>query len=238
MGNIQDVYRLLDSLTADQRRNVFAHLRKEFPIHPLEQRVSTQAEVILEAFDRAGPFTFRMFRGVIAEAAFALEVVDQLEGWSDVTPAGEHPFDFQLRDDVGQVKVQVKLQRSEGSQPLVTGRQRRDGLPADMFIVETDKSRKGTDASGNSTRGYRFGSFDILAVSLFPSTLDWSRFRYTLERWLWPRPGDAEWIYKYQPVAREPNNDWTDDFETAVEWFRSGLEKRIAQDDRQVGLGL
>jgi hypothetical protein len=88
-----------------------------------------------------------------------------------------------------------------------------------MFLVETDKSRKGTDSSGESTRGYRFESFDILAVSLFPSARDWSRFRYTLERRLWPRPSNAEWIYKYQPVAKAPNDDWTDDFAT---------DKRIA----------
>lgn len=236
MTELEQVHRLLEALTAEQRRQVFDRLRKEFPIHPLEQRVATQAEVILEAFDRAGPFTFRMFRGVIAEAAFAINIVDRLDAWEDETRSGEHPYDFRLRGPEGEpVRVQVKLQRSGAGEPLVTTSRRKDRLPAGMFVVETDKSRQGLDASGQSTRGYRFGSFDILAVSLFPSTQDWSRFRYTLERWLWPRPTNPEWIYKYQPVAREADEDWTDDFQVAVEWLRSGVEKRIAQG-RGVGL--
>ena len=28
-------------------------------------------------------------------------------------------------------------------------------------------------------------------------------------------------IFKYQPVASAPNEDWTDVFQTAVKWFRS-----------------
>jgi len=230
LTEIAQVIQLLETLTEDQRRQVFDRLRQEFPIHSLEKRLATSAEVILEAFDRAGPFTFRMIRGVIAEASFAIEVVNQLEGWMEETPEGEHPYDFLLRDAVGTVRVQVKLQRSEAGKPLSTSARRRDGLPPGMFVVETDKSRKGADSSGQSTRGYRFGSFDILAVSLFPSEGDWSRFVYTVERWLWPRPLDPKWIYKYQPLADTPNEDWTDNFDSAVKWFRSGVSKRIGQE--------
>jgi len=213
---------------------IFDQLRGEFQLHPLEADLGAPAEVILESFSRAGPLTRRMIRGVIAEAAFALEVVAKLEGWADVTPAGEHAYDLLLRDNQGpDVRVQVKLQRSEGGKPLVT----RSGklLRGGMYIAETDKSRRGTKA-GEATRGYRFGSFDILAVSLFPSTGDWSRFRYTVERWLLPRPDNPDWMYKYQPVAMAPNDDWTDDFETAVRWLRSRVQKYIAGGTPYLGL--
>ena len=233
MTPAEQISRLLDAVDTDQRRAVFDRLRAEFPIHQLETDLAAPAEVILESFSRAGPLTRRMIRGVIAEAAFAIEVVAKLPRWEDVSPPGEHPYDLLLRDGRGpDVRVQVKLQRSEAGAPLITKAGKH--MAGGMFVAETDKSRKGKK-KGAETRGYRFGSFDILAVSLFPSTRDWSGFRYSLERWLLPRPGEPEWMYKYQPVAREPNEDWTDDLETAVQWLRSDVQKRVAggtlQDD-------
>jgi hypothetical protein len=230
MSESEKVQRLIESLSPEARRQVFAALRKEITIHRLEQRLNTSAEVILEAFDRAGPFTFRMIRGVIAEASFAENVVGRLRDWQDVTPPGDHPFDFMLADEQGKIRVQVKLQRSESDTPLVTKPRRKDGLPEGMYLVETDKSRDGSDDVGESTRGYRFGSFDILAVSLWPSTNDWSKFRYTVERWLRPRAEGSDWMYKFQPVSMSANTDWTDDFNQAVEWFRSGWVKTIGTD--------
>ena len=50
---------------------------------------------------------------------------------------------------------------------------------------------------------------------------------YTVGKWLAPDPADKKLIFKYQPVANAPNEDWTDEFETAVGWLRSGKKKTI-----------
>ena len=84
---IEHLLQLLQNCTTEQRRAVFEHLRKEFHIHPLEQRLNAEAEVILEAIARDDTgLTFRMMRGVIAEAAFEIEVVKKLTAWNNTTP--------------------------------------------------------------------------------------------------------------------------------------------------------
>jgi len=86
----------------------------------------------------------------------------------------------------------------------------------------------GDDSSaGGSTRPYHFGEFDLLAVSMQPSTNMWDRFMYTVADWLLPSRTHPSELLKFQPVATAPNHDWTDDFRTAVAWLRSGLEKTI-----------
>jgi hypothetical protein len=220
-----EVLRLLDLCSADERREVFRQLRREFPIHPLESELQTEAEIVLEAISRAGPLTLRMLRGVIAEAAFAVDVVETLHGWSNVTPPGDLAYDFLLADDQGEVRVQVKLQRCLAFKPMWAC----DGyrwLPKDMYAVETQRTRRGTRA-GSSTRPYRFGEFDILAVSMQPSRGTWHAFMYTVARWLIPARDNPNELLKFQPITLEPSADWTDDFETAVEWLRSGIEKTI-----------
>src|SRR5690349_20140389 len=44
---------LLEQCSVQERREIFKHLRREFPIHPLEADLNTQAEVILEAMARS-----------------------------------------------------------------------------------------------------------------------------------------------------------------------------------------
>lgn len=53
-----------------------------------------------------------------------------------------------------------------------------------------------------------------------PSTGKWDRYMYTLGRWLLPgkKPGEMTTM---QPVAKTPNDFWTDDFVTAAAWFRA-----------------
>jgi hypothetical protein len=101
-------------------------------------------------------------------------------------------------------------------------------LPADMYVVETQRTRGGTDPQTNEqTRPYRFGEFDILAVAMQPSTNDWSAFMYTVCNWLIPRPEDSKLILKFQPVAKAPDNTWTNSFTQCVDWLRSGRSERI-----------
>jgi len=100
-------------------------------------------------------------------------------------------------------------------------------LPPDMYVVETQRTRGGKDASGNETRPYRFGEFDILGVSMHPSCNKWDQFLYTVAAWLLPDPNSSNLLLKFQPVAQAPTDTWTNDFGTAVEWFRSGATNRI-----------
>lgn len=162
-----------------------------------------------------------MLRGVIADAAFHTNVVRPLEarGWLNVTPAGNFAFDYKLSDGTLPVTIQVKLQRSEKGVPVVKPGVR-FGLPGDVFITETQKTRTGSDGDGEKTRPYRYGEFDILAVSMQPATGRWDRYMYSLGRWLLPGKAPGT-IATMQPVGQSPNEFWTDDLATAAAWFRA-----------------
>lgn len=185
----------------------------------MEATLNTKAEVILEALSRASDLTLRGVRGIIAEAVFAVEIAKKLDGWTATTPPGNPSYDVALDDGKGQVRIQVKMQRKLKQQPLV-----KNG----MFIVETQKTRSGEKA-GKATRPYGFGDFDILAVCMEPSTRSWTDFRYTLCRWLLPRPDDSTLLRVLQPVSPTPNGDWTDDLRTCLGWLRSRIRKQIAE---------
>ena len=179
---LDQIKKLLVSCSQEQRHSVFQEMRKEFPIHEIERKLNVEAEIILEAISRAGDLTLRGIRGIIAEAAFKTKIVGTLRGWVDNTPAGNHPFDFVLTDSDGSVRVQVKMQRQKIHRPMMANEGYRF-LPPDMFVVETQRTRGGRHpTTGENTRPYKFDEFDILAVSLHPSTGDWSRFLYTVRR--------------------------------------------------------
>ncbi len=225
--NVEEIKALLDKCTEEQRREIFKHLRKYIAIHPIERKLNCSAEIILEAIDRASDLTLRGIRGIIAEASFKYEVLEKLKGWTDVTPDGDSSYDYAIEDAEGKVTIQVKMQRLKDKRPMMANQAYRI-LPSGMFVVETQRTRGGKDQrTGENTRPYRFGEFDILAVSLHPSTGDWSRFRYTVARWLIPMPKKKSLILKFQPVATEPNDVWTDDLLTCILWLRSGVKKTI-----------
>jgi hypothetical protein len=190
----------------------------------LERKWNVSAEVVLEAIARATDLTQRGIRGVIAEATFGNLIVAPLlaAGWKAKTPAGDIPFDYGLEDKVGLVRVQVKNQRNEKKVPKIWKKQ------AGIFVVETQKTRSGKDKKGKDTRPYRFGEFDVLAVCLHPSTGDWESFVYTVGNWLLPREDNKKLIAVYQPANPSATQDWTNDFGTAVSWFRSKTKKTIA----------
>lgn len=232
----QRIRSFLQDSTEDERKYLFRELRRQYRIHELEDSFGAPAEVILEAIFRAPELTRRMLRGVIADAAFAQFVVPMLDahGWKNVTPEGNHSFDHVLDDGNGPISIQVKLQRSEKGSPVITTGTK-FGLAAGMYMVEPQRTRGGTKRGANGeeddskTRPYRYGEFDVIAVSLQPSTRDWMRFRYAPGNWLLPGKGPNE-IATYQPVAMEPNDDWTDDFATVAQWVRSGVRKRIRNE--------
>lgn len=212
---------LLTQCTPEEQETLFRELRQRHIIHEFEQIIGAPAEMILEAVHRAPELTRRMLRGVIADAAFRTFVVPAIEplGWRDVTPDGNFAYDYKLDDGCGPVTIQVKLQRSERQQPVIRPGAKY-GFSGDVFIVETQKTRTGTDGDDNQTRPYRYGEFDVLAVSMQPSTGKWDRYMYTLGRWLLPgkQPGEMATL---QPVAKLPDDFWTDSYSTAAVWFRA-----------------
>lgn len=240
MSDLAEVKRLLDGMDEQNRRLAFAYLRSLLPAHPVEERLMISAEGMLDALDRAGDFTVRMIRGVFAEAAFATDVLPTIsDRWRLIPTSGDPPYDFLLTDVPANVappsgllhptvRLQVKMQRSEGKEPLFANKVWRTRVkwPETHYVVELQKSRKG-EKKGQSTRPYRFGEFDIVAVSLGPARGRWSVFMYTVSRWLIPDPADNRNILLFQPVAAEDNECWTSSFDLAVQWLRSGVERQI-----------
>jgi len=215
-----EVIHFLKACSPDERLEVFRYLRKSIPIHAIEAKLNTTAEIILEAIDRSSDITLRGVRGIITEVAFLIEVLAKLEGWKVSEVANEAPYDFLIEDAVGSVNIQVKMQRKQLGIPLV-----RRG----KFVVEVQRTRTGVDSvTGQPTRPYSFGQFDILAVSMQPSTNEWDNFMYTVGTWLRPRTNTPELIEVMQPIPLEANEDWTDDLGTAIEWVRSRTKKTIA----------
>jgi len=220
MTKRDEVIQLLEQCSPEERLEVFRYLRKSIPIHPIEGKLNTTAEIILEAIDRSNDLTLRGVRGIIAEVAFLIDVLAKLEGWKVIENIGDAPYDFLIEDGVGPVNIQVKMQRKQAGNPLV-----RQG----KFVVEVQRTRTGVNSvTGQPTRPYRFGEFDLLAVSMQPSSNEWNNFFYTVGAWLLPRAEASELIQVMQPIPTEANEDWTDDLSTAIGWFRSGTRKTIS----------
>jgi hypothetical protein len=229
------VKQLIQTLTEDEQREILNYIKSIIGRHPLEEKLNLDAEAILEAIDRANELTIRNIRGVIAEAAFNRFVLSNTDRFKLLAPVGDSSdkYDYLINDDNGEISIQVKLQRSEKGEPKILGN--------GMYAVEVQRTRTGKrklkqkdddSEEGNvlviETRPYPFGQFDILAVCMYPSTGEWNSFMYTVSSWLIPRPKEPHLIKVLQPIARDPNEDWTDDLVTCVMWFRSGQKKQIS----------
>jgi len=237
---VEQIKQIISELTPEQQKEVLRFVKSITPKHPFEERLNIEAETVLSAINRADELILRNIRGVIAEAAFGVYVLNRPSNAYVLLDASgrENSFsDYVIGDKIGGIRVQVKLQRSEKQQPKV--------LPNGYYAVEVQRTRTGLreikskDEEGKETviseetRPYRHGQFDILAVNLYPSTGNWSNFMYTLSRWLVVNPKDKSKIKVMQPIPKEANNDWTDDFETCVTWFRGEVEKSIADPKKE-----
>ena len=232
------VRELLARCSLEERVAIFKELRATHAIHPYEAVVGAPAEMILEAVYRAPELTRRMLRGVIADAAFRTLVVAALglRGWRDVTPEGNFAYDYSVDDGLGPITIQVKLQRSERGAPVVKDG-KRYGFDGEVFMTETQKTRTGTDGEANQTRPYRYGEFDVLAVSMQPSSGTWDSYMYTLGRWLLPGKTAGE-MATLQPVTKVAGEFWTSDFEVVAQWFREAdLGKRMRDLNAQRASG-
>ena len=157
---VEQIRQILGACTPEQRDQIVRLLRIEYRVHRIEREWNTSAEIVLEALARSSDLTQRMFKGILAEAAFKVEVIDKLTDWSDITPTGLHPFDFMVRKGKTQVTIQTKLQRKAAGIPFLFRVPGRRGASTAYYVVETQKSRRGTDrTSGANTRPYRFGEF-------------------------------------------------------------------------------
>jgi hypothetical protein len=83
------ILQLLKACSEDERREILQHIRRTVPIHAIEAKLNTTAEVILEAIDRASDLTLRGIRGIIAEASFLVTIINKLEGWRNIPLNGD-----------------------------------------------------------------------------------------------------------------------------------------------------
>lgn len=219
---IDKAKQLLSTLPESDQRAVLDWLRESFPVHPLEAKWGAPAEVILEAIDRASDLSHRGVLGLIAEASFKVNVIDSLEGWTSHQVQGDAAYDFLITRGEEQFRIQVKRQRMERRVPKVFPRS------SGLFVAETQRTRSGIGSTGESTRPYRFGEFDILAVSMQPSTDDWASFRFAPQSWLLPRPLDPRLLRVMQPVSLTPNHDWSASLLECIERTRSGVHRQVS----------
>ena len=226
-----DICRLIDGASEEERLLVHSYLRQRVPVHTLEREWGTSAEAILTAIARSTDLTLRGIRGILAEASFEETILPKLRaaGWSILPILGDQAYDFLLEKGTARVRIQVKLQRREKGAPKEYAKRSRASLncPAGtMHVVEVQKTRSG-EKKGEKTRPYRYGDFDILAVSLHPSSGDWSRYLFTVGGWLLPRQKQHELIETFQPVPGHPDDYWTDDLSLCIEWLLAGTSKQL-----------
>jgi len=241
--SVEKLRKFIDQCSEQNRRDLKRYLSQLSP-HSLEAEWGIDADTILSAINRSSDLTKRGVRGIIAEAVFVDEIIPAVSnsGWHLVEIDGDHPFDALLKKSDRSARIQVKLQRLEKGQPkLYYPKYYAEGS---LFVVEVQKTRTGekktrakipatgetssmTETFTEQTRPYSFGDFDILAVNMQPSNKDWRSFRYTVASWLLPRPRDERLIEIFQPVAARPNDIWTDDLGTCLEWFENGREARV-----------
>lgn len=222
--------KLVDQCSEKEQAALLDYLKARLPQHPLEKEWGVGGDVILSAIARSNDLTKRGVRGIIAEAIFERFIIGGLDRWETIAFTGDQPFDFLLCAKAGSgdnVRIQVKLQRMKAQRPMRANEANRH-FPADQFVVEVQKTRGGIDPrTGENTRPYRFGEFDILAVNMHPSTRNWNLFLFTLGRWLLSRHADAGLIEIFQPVPNVPNKHWTDSLEQCLEWLAIDEDKKI-----------
>src|ERR1700691_380072 len=71
----EEISRLIDKCSDEEKRIVLKYLRNKAALHPLEIAWNTTAESLLSAIARSGDLTQRGIRGILAEATFEEIVV-------------------------------------------------------------------------------------------------------------------------------------------------------------------
>lgn len=223
MTEPQAIEQIIRNLTADEKKNLLEELRKEIPIHHLEQDWNISAEFVLEAISRSQDITKRGVRGIVAELCFSHYIIEPFlnqPGWSGVTLTESLSYDSLVQHEHGRkIRIQVKNQRVEKGIPLLATKQAKKKFAgyAGWWIAECQRTRNGTDTDGKKTRPYKFDEFDILAVCLHPSTNDWSKFMFIDARNLIPRATDNALIDIMQPVAPTRQGHWYESLKDCID---------------------
>lgn len=216
--NLDALLAAISSCTDEEKLDLFNELRKQISFHNLEREFGIKAERILDAITRGSDLTKRGIRGVIAETVFATEIAPTIRDWIVSNPIGDVAYDVLFERAEKLVRVQVKMQRKGKGAPLL--RRATPKGPKDHFVVEVQRTRSGKTGDGVSTRPYRFGEFDLLAVCMEPSTKDWQSFLYIAATDLAARPGEADRIDTMQPIPPYPALNspiWTTSLPDALE---------------------
>jgi hypothetical protein len=246
--SLEALKKVIDECSQEERKELFQFLRARLPLHPLEIEWAIDGDDVLSSLYRATDLSKRGVRGLIAEFVFERDVLPSVRenGWKLVSiPKGDWPYDSLVERDGKQASIQIKLQRLEAGHPKRFWEKTYKDLV--YYDVEVQKTRTGKKRSPKGsapsveqqalpnsidTRPYPFGAFDILAVNMQPATKKWSEFRFTVANWLLERPDSPSLIEIHQPVALIPDNAWTDNLSTCLEWFLRGEDKKILEEIR------
>lgn len=169
--------------------------------HRLESLLNAPADDILEAiangFRAQADVKGKLAELYLARHLAALQDTGKIDHyrWNDKDGVP----DFEVMIENRCVIVECKNVRSD----------KRLGGPG-YGTVELQKTRGGTDAHGNMTRGYRFDHFDVIGACLFNQTGQW-QFRFLLARRLERRPDSADHLVVMQRVEYEDMRGWTSD---------------------------
>jgi hypothetical protein len=241
--SLEALKKAIDECSLEERKDLFQFLRSRLPPHPLEVEWAIDGDDVLSSIHRAADLSKRGVRGLIAEFMFERDVLPSVRkcGWKLVSiPKGDWPYDSLVERDGKQVSIQIKLQRLAAGQPKLFWQ----NVYKDVFYyeVEVQKTRSGKKRTPKGlapsvdlqmitdTRPYPFGAFDILAVNMQPATKKWSEFRFTVGDWLLERPDSPSLIEIHQPVALIPDDAWTDNLNTCLDWFLEGEKKKILKE--------
>ena len=114
----ENVKKLIESLTPSDLQSLASYLRSKISRHPLEEKWDISNELILDAIHRSQDIVQRGVRGVIAEAVFEAKVLPTIKRWHPVKFVGDLPYDFKIGNDKQEIRIQLKLQRTQAGQPL------------------------------------------------------------------------------------------------------------------------
>lgn len=190
--------------------------------HPIEDIIKVKPDILLNALMRSSYITLNGIRGIIAESTFNDILDKSFKSFKSLPTGAENPYDFLLEDTLGQIRVQIKLQRKLDNLPWI----RKNG----HAVVETYKTRSGKNKDGESTRPYRYGEFDLLGVCMEPSHGRWDSFLYIPQKFLEPDKINFKYLNKYQSVPLTPKDNWNNNLKESIDLFRKdGNFKTISQ---------
>lgn len=225
MNNRQELLSVIKSCTPEQKQEIFLAIRDSILIHDLERKFQVRAEVILEAIARSNDITQRGVRGLIAELVFVMDILPTVKSWQSDPPIGDVAYDACLVNGDCRVRIQVKMQRRVKGAPMIR---------AGSHVVEVQRTRTGTK-NGSATRPYRFGEFDLLAVSMQASTGSWTSFMYAAATALTPKTARPDEIDTFQLIpAIGDNGVWTNDLLTALDRASEGAAPKLRREQSRV----